>query len=346
MKFTLYALIALTQTAKVSATDASDYGGVEIGNFTSFTSIAGDYGSVESVVIDLSCPPNQNIKLPNLMFTIKSGDAADVSSSPSDAVKATVNDGVLSFTYNLEAASNSGGGGVQITLPADALKKLTISGQNTAQVLNGFTSLEHIKANGQSTLTATATSSTSKIQLDADGESTVDLVSNVNLVTSSGITGQSTVQVQTPFFKDISVGGQATLSIDGGIEGGTVQGESTVTVSGDITGMVQATGQSTIEANTITGTITASKQSSVTTSKTCDDVVTTEQASCDVESAPSVSVDATEGRLFSIGSICYNQEGSSETYNDDNFSCGSGLSSTVAIVTASLVAAAAATQAI
>ena len=53
MKFSLYALIALTQTAKVSSAAAD-----------AFTSIAGDYGSVESVDINLSCPPNQNIQLP------------------------------------------------------------------------------------------------------------------------------------------------------------------------------------------------------------------------------------------------------------------------------------------
>ena len=74
------------------------------------------------------------------------------------------------------------------------------------------------------------------------------MVSNVNLVTSSGITGSSTVQVKTPLLKDVNVGDQATLSLDGGIDGGTVQGESTVTVSGDISGAVSAKDQSTISA--------------------------------------------------------------------------------------------------
>jgi len=344
MKFSLYALIVLTQTAKVVfsfAADAGDYGGISKDADYNFTSIAGNYGSVESVDINLSCPTNKNIQLPSLMFTIIPGELASVSSFPSNVVYTVVKDGVLSFTgYNLDAAGKSIGG-VKITLPADSLKKVTIDGSNTAQVLDGFTSLEHIQANA-GTLTVTATtSSTSEVHLDADGQSTVNLVSNVNLVTSTGITGQSTVQVKTPSFKDVIVGKQAELSIDGGIDGGTVQGQSTVTVTGDISGTVSAGGQSTINAGDISGTVRAGEQSTINT-PTCGNVVKTGQASCDDEIvAPSVSVDTTKQSLVADSVIsCSPSFGSSSTPDDS-----SGSSPTVAIVTASLVAVAVVAQA-
>jgi len=100
MKFSLYALIVLTQTAKVVfsfAADAGDYGGISKDADYNFTSIAGNYGSVESVDINLSCPTNQNIQLPSLMFTIIPGELASVSSFPSNVVYTAVKDGVLSF---------------------------------------------------------------------------------------------------------------------------------------------------------------------------------------------------------------------------------------------------------
>jgi len=356
MKFSLYALIALTQTAKVVSSAAAD----------GFTSIAGDdYGSVESVNINLRCPTNQNIQLPNLVFTITPGDAASVSSSPPNVVYTAVKDGVLSFTgYNPEAAGKSGGG-VQITLPADSLKKVTIDGSNAAQVRNGFTSLEHIQASGKSYLRVTATtSSTSEVNLDVDGSSTVvELVSNVNLVTTTGITGQSIVRVKTPLFKDVNVGKQALLSIDGGIDGGTVQGSSTVTVSGDISGAVSARDRSTINAGDISGTVSAGDRSSISTS-TCAKVVTTGLATCDDEGdAPSVSVGfvpSDDNRMASgsiscgssLGTSTTDDGGTSTIVDDTDSSLGtsttddsSGSSPTVAIVTASLVAAAVVVQA-
>jgi len=275
MNFSLYALIALTQTVNVVFSAAAD----------GFTSIAGDYGSVESVDINLSCPTNQNIELPNLMFTITPGDAASVSSSPPNVVHTKVKDGVLSFTgYNLEAAGKSGGG-VQITLPADSLKKVTIDGSNTAQVRKGFTSLEHIQANGPSTLTVTA---------DISGT--------------------------------VSAGGASTIS------------------AGDISGTVSAEGASTISAGDISGTVRAGGASTINTS-TCVNVLTTGAASCDDEGdAPSVfSDDSDEARMANGYMSCGDDGGSSDTY--ETYSDSSGSSPTVAIVTASLVAAAVVAQA-
>ena len=98
MKFSLYALIvAIVQVTETSAASADD-----------FTPIAGDYGSVDSVVINPSCP-DENPELPSVMFTVTPSDTAQVSTYPADVVTATVDNRVLTFKYN-NFESTSGGG--------------------------------------------------------------------------------------------------------------------------------------------------------------------------------------------------------------------------------------------
>lgn len=299
MKFTFFqiAIIALQQKIKVAAAD--------------FTSIGGgaDLASVTKVDISFDCPP-QNQNVPNTMFTIQPSDSADVSSSPPNLVTTSVQDGVLSLAWNAEVASTASEGGVLIELPAKNIQSVFVSSQNTAQILDGFTYLNDLSVQGQSTLTATFNTATTPNLVVSD-QSTVNMLTTGGTYTVS-VDQQSDVNLQTSTpVKSFQVANQSNLNVNGGVVTGTVTQQSGLKVTGDVSSSVSVTEQSSITADTISGEVTISSQSDASASS-CDNVSASDQSDCSVKGPPSVNVDVSEQSLTRTGtSLCIS--GSSST---------------------------------
>ena len=300
MKFTFFqiAIIALQQTIKVAAAAAAD-----------FTTIGGDFENVSSVNINMPCSGLRNI--PKTMFTIQPSDSADVKTFPPKLVIASISDaGSLSFTWNPEVASTASEGGVLIELPAKNIQSVFVSSQNTAQILDGFTYLNDLSVQGQSTLTATFNTATTPNLVVSD-QSTVNMLTTGGTYTVS-VDQQSDVNLQTSTpVKSFQVANQSNLNVNGGVVTGTVTQQSGLKVTGDVSSSVSVTEQSSIMADTISGEVTISSQSDASASS-CDNVSASDQSDCSVTGPPSVNVDVSEQSLTRTGtSLCIS--GSSST---------------------------------
>ena len=293
MKITLYyATVALLKhTAKAAA------------EFTALE--GGDYGNIVSVNIDPPCPcgatsttSNPDCRcgpssVPNTMFTITPAETAQVLTDPPNLFTTSVDNGILSFRWNDTVAATASSGGVQIKLPAANLESVSIHATHTAQVLDGFTKLKGISATSSSNLQVTASLNTaSSFTLMSESSATVKLVSNVN-VDQATVGSTSTVDVQAPKVETINVNSVGTLSVDGDVGGGSVESVGRLIVTGDTTGTMTVSSAGIFQGNTISGKIDASSASQVYAAS-CSNVVTESAASCQVASAPTVSVIVTE----------------------------------------------------
>lgn len=198
-----------------------------------FSQIAGDLGEVTEIDISPLCKGFSQV--PNTYWTITPATDVAVFTYPANLVEVSSSGGKLSFSFNMSVAETAiDGGGVRIAVPAGQLNNVHVGGGTSAQVLDGFEAVSGLHASGASTLTATITTNGVPTSVQADGASTVTLVSNAN-VSGGTINGASTVVAKTPSYESFTINGASSLSIDGGIGGsGTLNGASTVTATGDV----------------------------------------------------------------------------------------------------------------
>ena len=286
MKYSIIALAGITLLQHSANTSAE------------FTSLDGDYSDVTTVVISPTCPSG-GATLPATIFTIlpTSDGTAYVSSDPANLITVTNNNGVMTFDW-----TGFGGGvksgGVQIGLPADQLKSVSVGGDTDSQILDGFTQLNGLDVLDDSELTATISSSeTDSIKINVSGDSTLTLSTNVKVVDRNanvgGISGDSTVYLETPSYEDFYVGGDSTLSVKGNLVNGDVSGDSEVTVTGTVTG-VTLSGDSELSA------------------PSCENVSADISSSC-TEGSQDVTVDVTEMAMTISGTyICGVSSGNGE----------------------------------
>jgi hypothetical protein len=249
-----------------------------------FTAITGDIDqSVTGVTIDPGCNSDGS-DTPNAMFTVEVSDddaGVTVSTTPPNLVTAVVDGTTLSFQWTTDSETLSqvkgGSSGVKIGFPASQLTTITVKLQETLQVTDGFTSVTDLSFDGQSTTRATFSSLTegTTLSVNANGQATADVKSNVNVQATSN--GQSTLNVETPSCEQVNVNGQSSMSVSGDVGGGSVDGQASLTASGSVTDGT---------------TLSANGQSSVTISS-CDNVSTGGQASCNSGDID-VSVDVSE----------------------------------------------------
>jgi len=271
-----------------------------------FVPLTGDYSDVTTVVISPTCPTG-GATLPATIFTIlpTSDGTSYVSSDPANLISVTNDNGVMTFDWTGEGQGVKSGG-VQIGLPADQLKSVSVGGDTDGQILDGFTQLNGLDVLGDAKLTASISSSeTESIKINVSGDSTLTLSTNVKVVDRNtnvgGITGDSTVYLETPSYEDFYVGGDSTLSVKGNLVNGDVSGDSEVTVTGTVTG-VTLSGDSELSA------------------PSCENVNADISSSC-TEGSQDVSVDVTEMAMTLSGSyIC----GVSSSNGEDLFFSSSG----------------------
>lgn len=212
-----------------------------------FTQISGDFGDITEIEISSLCG-GMSGNIPNTMWTIEpTTDATEVYMSPADLFDVSFNGGKLSFEINPDVASGAtSGAGVRIGVPAGRLQKVTLAGANTAQILDGFQTVEELDVAGASTLMAIfGSSEVDSMLLRVGGASSVTLTSNSNL-SGGSIHGASTVKVETPLYDNIDVKGASTLGIQGSVGSGSVSGASRVTATGETTGPIAAGSASTV----------------------------------------------------------------------------------------------------
>ena len=172
------------------------------------------------------------------MFTIQSSntaDSADVKTAPPNLVTASISDaGSLSFTWNAEVASTASEGGVLIELPATKIQSVFVSSQKTAQILDGFTYLNDLSVQSQSSVRATFSGATTP-NLFVSGLSTVNMLVDNTATYTVDVDQQSDVNLQTSTpLKSFQVANQSNLYVNGGVVTGTVTSQSELAVTGDV----------------------------------------------------------------------------------------------------------------
>jgi len=200
-------------------------------------------GSAKSVLVELACPALLSTKtIPNTMFTIYPSDSVEVSSDPPNLVIVNGGQDVLKFVWNEDVSQTVTKAGIKIGIPAGQLKSVTVMGDIPAQVLDGFTALNEVTIFGDSRFTATTSSSeASSVDISIVGDAFFSMLSNVN-ITNINITGDSTVNVETPEVENVMVIGDAGLNVNGNVGSVEAIGDFYLTITGDITEAVKIIG--------------------------------------------------------------------------------------------------------
>jgi len=301
-----------------------------------------DNPTVKAVFVGPTCSTSQSREIvPNAMFTIEpsastSSTTMRISTTPAHLVEVLEADNAgghkevksLAFRWNETtlAANVADGGewGVKIEFPAEQLRYVAVDNRATAQVLNGFTSVQALYVQGGSTATADLESNQNLLELSVGGQSIATLKSNANV--AAEVVGDSTAYVEAPLVEVWHLW-NSRLSVAGSVAAGDSMHAAGTHVLGDdenyettliATGNV-AEGRNLIANGTSTVVVGGASASG------CDSVTTYETSSCAVDDTVTVNVDVSEKPATLSGAWIDAPEGCSDSKSASSSSSSSRL---------------------
>ena len=231
-----------------------------------FTALDGDFSMISSLEFGGGGPK----------ATIQPSTVSFVSIYPDvDFVTLDVFEETLTISFDGEAVEGKSPR-IRIGLPPDQVKSFKIG--SSAEILNGFTSVEKLEVDPITEVQADLSSTTNPdLQVLVPVLAQATVIADVVGYAKVGLSGDVTIQAET--VSEVMVDGSAKLTVDGNVGSGSVTTAASLSVTGDIEGHIDASQSARINANTISGSVTLSWSASASASS-CQNVKTDVSSPC------------------------------------------------------------------